>query len=147
MDRQWQRRCKVEELNLVDSFNGPKFAKMAQIAKPKPSFYAPPLYSNLDKLKQKTIIKYSEEKKHAADDDLDDVSRVSVLTPKTNMSASRVSYVSNKSKSVDHFSSVSKTTTQSTIMKMQNLQKELEIEKRRREEAEREISMLKGGSK
>ena len=78
---------------------------------------------------------------------MDDVSRVSVVTPKTIMSASRVSYVSNKSKSVDHYSSVSKTTTQSTILRMQNLQKELEIEKRRREEAEREIQMLKGGSK
>lgn len=109
IDRQWTRRCKVEEFNLVDSYAGSKAQKLADMSQQKPSFYAPPIYSNLDLLKQKTKVTYPEEKKREDDDLISDVSKVSVLTPKTEMSGTRVSYhsVRTGSKQDDRLSSVS----------------------------------------
>jgi hypothetical protein len=42
MDRQWIRRCKQEELNFIDSYQGPKAQLIRKMESPKFSFYAPP---------------------------------------------------------------------------------------------------------
>jgi hypothetical protein len=95
---------------------------------PKTRFYPTPDRMTVAKPRTETLSK--EETKKTDNDDLDSVSKVSAMTPKTDMDArSRASNVS----------SVSKATTQSTKIKMQALQTELEEERKRRIEAEKEV--------
>lgn len=138
---QWIRRCKVEELNLVDSYAGPKAVRIQQAfsASTKPSFYPTPDRMTLSKHRVETLSK-AEETKKQDNDNLDTVSKVSAMTPMTQMSQEdRVSSVSKQSKQ----SFTSKTTTQSTKMRMEALQGELEAERKRRILAEKEVESLR----
>lgn len=134
-DQQWITRCKMEELNLVDSFAGPKARVIANMKDSKTYFYGQPERMDIEVLKQ------AEETKHVlCNDNLDSVSRVSAMTPKTD----QVTYISNKSKkteadkvsSVSKASKVSQSTTQSTRQRMEQLEAELAQEKERRIKAE-----------
>lgn len=103
MDQQWVRRCKQEELNLVDSYAGPKAQMILEMKNPKFSLYAGPekigpgLATKADRAMQQDC------------DSLKDVSRVSVRTPHTDMSAD--DKMSSVSQRMSQASKASKTTT------------------------------------
>lgn len=93
----------------------------------------------LNKQRVETLSK-AEETKKQDNDNLDTVSKVSAMTPMTQMSQEdRLSSVSKQSKQ----SFASKTTTQSTKMRMEALQSELNAERQRRIVAEKEVESLR----
>lgn len=153
-DRQWVRRCKQEEINLIDSYAGAKAARIEQATatQSKNRFYPPvqrmpdvgptpasSKFAHMEETKQMQQDAYSNSKASKArgidSDGLDSVSKVSVTTPHTmSVRTDEVSYVSMNSK----------TTTQSTRIKLLEVQAQLDAERARRQEAERKIREITG---
>ena len=137
-DRQWVRRCKQEEINLIDSYAGPKATRIQQATatQSKNRFYPtsqrmPEVTSTIsshqiEETKQLQVP--SSKAEHQNDSDgLDSVSKVSVNTPHT---------MSRRSDEISYMSMNSKTTTQSTKIKLLEIQAQLEAERAKRMEAE-----------
>ena len=121
-DKQWRRRCQREEMELLDSYAGPKAHMIkTQITLQNSQHF----YSNGARIAVKSPPARPEETK-------DDFSfcKVSVKTPSVSSHApSQVSYKSFQ-------------TTQTTRDKMAQLQAELELEKQKRLDAEAELMRL-----
>ena len=132
-DRQWVRRCKQEEINLIDSYAGAKAARIEQatVTQSKNRFYPPvqrmpdveptpaSKYAHMEETKQMQQDVFSNSRASKAkgrgldSDGLDSVSKVSVTTPHTmSVRTDEISYVSMNSK----------TTTQSTRIKLLEVQ-------------------------
>ena len=132
-DRQWVRRVKQEEYNMIDSFGGRMQDKInaAREEQNKNHFY--PQHTRMNQqpvgaaAAQHTPMRQPEETKSRASrardsDGLDSVSQVSVMTPKsrTDDRSSRAAQ-----SSVSYVSKNSKSTTVSTKQKLQDLEQQL----------------------
>ena len=147
-DRQWIRRVKQEEINMIDSFSGPKANQIeqARATQQKNHFY--PTHSrmtnNTGAAAAAMRSRAPEETKSYASsvardsDGLDSVSQVSVQTPKSRT----VGNSSRHGDSVSYTSQLTTSTTVSTKKKMQDLERQLNEEREMRIQMEKRIAAL-----
>ena len=130
-DRQWIRRVKQEEINMIDSFTGPKLDQInqARATQQKNHFY--PQHTRMQQpaaaqAAYGTRGNQEETKSFASrardSDGLDSVSQVSVTTPKSQTGAGGSS---RHGDSVSYVSHRTTTTTVSTKQKLEELEKQL----------------------
>lgn len=146
-DKQWRRRCQQEELQLLDSFAGPKAHRIHQqiTVQNKQHFYSngarinmnsrPSAPASKSSMRSSNRHQYSEESKLALS-----TGGLSVRTPATSVygqsdAKSQVSYRSNQSA----------ITSASQQLRMAAMAQELHEEKARREQAELELSRVRNG--
>ena len=133
-DFQWRQRCQKEEMQLLDSFAGPKAHQINNLVqiRNKQRLYA----RNGAQIMQ---IKPVSDEKNTTENPLDAQSLAKLSNFKSNTATS----VSNVSKTHSKVSYNSQATSTSTRLKLTELQKELEMEKKRRVEAEEIIEFLR----
>lgn len=123
-DKQWRRRCQQEEMQLLDSYAGPKAHKIqSQITLQNSQHF----YSNGARIRMPA----KQEESKVEQDSVR--SKVSVMTPATSVKApSEYSYRS------------SATSTNTAKLQMEQMRLELEAERDRRARAEAEVAHLRG---
>lgn len=137
-DFQWRQRCQKEEMQLLDSFAGPKALQIDTIVQQrnKQRFYA----KNGARIMQ---IKPKEEP-ITVDKQLDTQSLAKISQQNQSNATPSVAAMSSVSKSQSsRVSYNSKSTTMSTRDRLAKVEKELEEERRRRNEAEQIIAFLR----
>ena len=121
-DKQWIRRCKLEEINLIDSFAGPKADRIKGTISSQNAQHFYPSGARMMIKSDKEMQRINKKSYEDQSDDLDNVSRVSVLTPKTHVSSqSRKSGASGTVRpgdSVSYVSAGTNTTSASTKQKL-----------------------------